>query len=203
MAAGSFIAFEGVDGSGKTTQIRRLAQRLEAAGRQVLVVREPGGTAVGEEVRKILLHRQEIPLHVDTETLLFLSSRVQLYEEVISAALARGDVVLSDRFHLSTLVYQGWARERDLAGLRALLECVLEGRRPQLHVVIDVPLEVSLSRMGDEPDRFEGDPEFLRRVVDGFRRGEGLPGDKIVRVDGSGPPDVVASRVYEEVKHAL
>lgn len=200
---GFFIAIEGVDGAGKTTQIRRLADFYTARGREVVVVREPGGTALGEEVRRILLHREEIALHVDTETLLFLSSRVQLYEEVIRPALERGALVISDRYHLSTMVYQGLARGTDPEALRRVLESVLGDRRPQLHLIIDAPLEDCLGRLGDAPDRFEGRPDFLAKVAEGFSQCDGLPDDVVVRVDGSGAEEEVAERVREEVERAL
>ncbi|MGE3166524.1 MAG: dTMP kinase [Planctomycetota bacterium] len=200
---GRFVAFEGVDGCGKSTQVALLAARLSREGRPNLVVREPGGTPLGEEVRRILLHRQELPLHLDTETLLFLASRVQLFEEKVRPALASGVVVLSDRYHLSTLVYQGWARGADAARLRTLLQCVLGDRKPTLHVVIDVPIEQCLSRLGAQPDRFERDPEFLARVSEGFTQVVGLPGDRIARVSGIGEPSAVAERVYAEVCRAL
>lgn len=200
---GPFIAFEGVDGCGKSTQVALLAERLEKAGRRHLIVREPGGTLLGEEVRRILLHRRDLPLHVDTETLLFLASRVQLFEEKLRPALRDGVVVLSDRYHLSTLVYQGWARAADMARLRNLIECVLGDRRPSLHIVVEVPIESCLTRLGAQPDRFEQDPAFLARVSEGFQRLEGLPGDKVVRVSGIGTPSEVAERVYAEVQSAL
>lgn len=203
MVQSSFIAFEGVDGSGKSTQIERLRERLRGDGCEPLVVREPGGTALGEEVRNILLHREEIELHVDTEALLFLASRVQLYEEKIRPTLAAGEWVISDRFYLSTLVYQGWAAGSDVEALRRLISVVLGDRRPRLFVVIDTPWELCRARLGDAPDRFEGRDGFLEKVADGMRCCDALAGDTIVRIDGDGAPDVVADRVWEGINDAL
>ena len=125
IGSGSFVAFEGVDGAGKSTQIQRLATVLESQGLEVLVVREPGGTEVGEEVRQILLE-SETPLRAETQLMLFLASRVQLFEERIAPALERGAVVLSDRYHLSSMVYQGFAGELGVERTAKILEAVLE-----------------------------------------------------------------------------
>ncbi|MEM7168234.1 MAG: dTMP kinase [Planctomycetota bacterium] len=203
MVSPAFIAFEGVDGSGKSTQIELLRQRLRNDGCEPLVVREPGGTALGEEVRNILLHREEIALHVDTEALLFLASRVQLFEEKIRPTLAADEWVISDRFYLSTLVYQGWAAGRDVDALRRLISVVLGERRPRLFVVIDTPWEICQQRVGDSPDRFEGRQGFLEKVADGFRSCAALDGDTVIHIDGEGSADDVAVRVWEGVCSAL
>ncbi|MEE8142775.1 MAG: dTMP kinase [Planctomycetota bacterium] len=203
MSDGFFIAIEGVDGAGKSTQVALLAKRLRAGGRAAVMVREPGGTPLGEEVRSILLKKHEVPITVEAELLLFLASRVQLYEQCIRPALEGGSVVISDRYYLSTLVYQGIAGGLGEARAAELCERVLGARRPHLHLVLEVPLEDCRRRLGAGEDRFEGRPGFLERVHDGFTRVQGLPGDGIVRVSGEGSSPEVAERIYEEVCHAL
>ncbi|MFQ5653798.1 MAG: dTMP kinase [Planctomycetota bacterium] len=198
-----FVAIEGVDGAGKSTQVELLRRRVSRRGGNPLVVREPGGTALGEAVRGILLDRGEIPISTEAELLLFLASRVQLHEEVIAPAVAEGRFVLSDRYHLSTVVYQGIAG--DLGERRAVEIChrVLGERRPDLHLVIDTPLDDCLRRLAGRTDRFEGSPERLSRAHAGFRETSGLPGDRIERVDGRGAPEEVAARVWKRVLDAL
>ena len=200
--AGAFVAIDGIDGAGKSTQVRLLRERLERAGREVLTVREPGGTRLGEEIRPILLGKA-IPLATETELLLFLASRVQLYTEVIAPAVGAGRIVVSDRYHLSTLVYQGLAGELGEARAAKLVATVLLARRPDLNVVIRLPFEACLERLGDDPDRFESARERMRKVWEGFEETTGLSGDRIVRVDGTGSETEVSARVYEAVKHVV
>lgn len=199
----AFIAIEGVDGAGKTTQQRLLAERLRRAGRDVLEVREPGGTALGERVREVLLSAPAVPMCVETETLLFLASRVQLYEEMIAPRLAAGGVVISDRYHLSTLVYQGIAREQGIQRVAELCGLVLANRRPHVNVVLDIPPDERRARRAPGDDRYESDPALIERVARGFAEVKGLPGDRIERVDGSGTPEEVSERVYRAVNDAL
>ncbi|MCA8963011.1 MAG: dTMP kinase, partial [Planctomycetes bacterium] len=195
-----FIALEGVDGAGKSTQVDFLAAWLRETGREVITVREPGGTALGEAVRKILLDRQEIELEAEAEALLFLASRVQLYETVVRPALAEGRTVITDRFHLSTLVYQGLAGELGDGRTRALLRGVLGERRPDVNIVVRVPLATCRERLSSAPDRFESRAGFLERVHAAFESlasGDviGLPGDRIIPVDGSAGPIAVAGEI--------
>ncbi len=197
-----FIAIEGIDGVGKSTQVRLLAERLEAEGRSTLTVREPGGTELGEQVRRILLE-SSTPLEVEAELLLFMASRVQLYEERIGPALRDGRVVISDRFHLSSIVYQGIARGLGEQRAGQIVWGVLGDRRPSINVVLTLPLADCVARLGGEGDRFESQPEVLEGVWHGFQESEGLPGDRIVRIDGAGPPEEVAARVYEGLSDAL
>ena len=199
-SSGVFLALEGVDGAGKTTQIDRLVARLESAGRSVVTVREPGGTELGEVIRRILLERSDLGLGAEAELLLFLASRVQLYDEVIAPALARGDVVVSDRYHLSTVVYQGIARGLGEDRVVRICEQVLDGRTPHRNVVLEIPFAESRERRrGEGNDRIEADEALLKAVVDGFHTTAGLPGDSIVRVDGRGDVDTVAAQVWEGV----
>ena len=197
-----FIAVEGIDGVGKSTQVRLLAERLERDGRATLTVREPGGTELGEQVRKILLE-SSTPLEVEAELLLFMASRVQLFEEKIAPALADGRVVISDRFHLSSIVYQGIARGLGQDRTSQIVWGVLGDRRPSCNVVLTLPLEDCVARLGAAGDRFESQPDVLAAVWRGFQETEGLPGDRIVRVDAGGTPEEVAARVFEGVASAI
>jgi dTMP kinase len=175
--SGLFITFEGTEGGGKTTQIRLLAERLRPTGRSIRLLREPGGTPIGEEIRHILKHSaQNYAMTPEAELLLMNASRAQLVREVIRPALAAGEVVLCDRFFDSTVAYQGYGRELDLAFVRALIHFAVGETRPLLTLFLSVPLEVSearrLSRLAGQPperDRFEeSDRDFFERVEKGF-----------------------------------
>ena len=129
---GFFITFEGPEGSGKTTQIRLLAEQLTNAGHQVLLTREPGGTTIGNAIREILLNQAHTEMSPRAEALLFNAARAQLVAEVVRPALAQGQIVLSDRYTDSTLAYQGYGREQDLTDLRALSEFATAHLAPDL-----------------------------------------------------------------------
>jgi dTMP kinase len=164
-----FIALEGVDGSGKSTQAQLLADWYQAHGARVLRTREPGGTVLGERLRAILLDPSAI-CGDRTELLLMLAARAQHVTEQIRPALAEGQVVITDRFSLSSLAYQGYGRGLPLADIRAADAVATGGLQPELTIVIDVPLETALARLGTQRDRIEGaGVDFLRRVIDGYR----------------------------------
>ena len=144
-----FITLEGPEGSGKTSQLPALAAYLRAAGYEVLVTREPGGTAVGDQIREILMNLQNVSIIPRTEILLFLAARAQHVDEVIRPALAAGKVVLCDRFGDSTLAYQGVGHKTDLETLQALLDFSTGGLKPDLTLLVDVPVEVGMARKRD------------------------------------------------------
>ena len=144
-----FITLEGPEGSGKTSQLPALAAYLRAAGYEVLVTREPGGTAVGDQIREILMNLQNVSIIPRTEILLFLAARAQHVDEVIRPALAAGKVVLCDRFGDSTLAYQGFGHKTDLETLQALLDFSTGGLKPDLTLLVDVPVEVGMARKRD------------------------------------------------------
>lgn len=185
---GVFIAIEGPEGAGKSTQVGLLADWLRGRGRDPLVTREPGGTPVAEEVRRVLLDSDR--LSARTELLLMLASRSTLVEEVIRPALDAGRVVVTDRFHLSTLAYQGYGRELPLDDVVRMNRFATGGLEPDLTVLLDVEPEVGAARRtgrGSGPDRIEraGDA-FHRRVVEAYRElAETDP--RIVRLDASPP----------------
>ena len=167
--SGRFITFEGGEGAGKSTQIQRLAERLTAAGRAVVVTREPGGTPLAEQIRTVLLSGLAQKLGADGEAMLFAAARADHVDKIIRPALRAGKWVLCDRFSDSTSVYQGVAGGAD-AGMLAALDRVAVGRtQPDLTVILDVPVEVGLARAarrskGGAPDRFERDDVALHEA---------------------------------------
>lgn len=174
---GKFITFEGPEGSGKSTQIRRLARRIEGAGHQVLLTREPGGTPTGEAIRGILQHDHAgEPICPTAELLLFEASRAQLVGRVILPALEQGVWVLCDRFTDSTAAYQGCGRGFDVAAILEINHVAVQGCEPDLTVLLDVETQTGLGRMSQRntqanaaTDRFEREAvEFHERVRAGY-----------------------------------
>ncbi len=171
---GYFITFEGVEGSGKTTQVERLAERLRQAGRTVVTTREPGGTPISDRIRGVVLDRQNVEIHPHTEALLMCAARAQLVHEVIRPALDSGHVVICDRYSDSTFAYQGFGRGQDLATLRTLNQFATGGLVPDLTILLDLPVEDGLQRRfgagGDgSTNRMDSlDVEFHLKVAAGF-----------------------------------
>jgi dTMP kinase len=189
-----FITFEGVDGSGKSTQVRLLAEQLRSEGLQVLETREPGGTELGEKVRELILAGGNLAPWA--EALLFAAARAQLVDEVVRPALARGEHVLSDRYIDSSLAYQGLARG---LGVERVLEVNLAATGhllPDRTFLIEVPLEQAARQRGADPDRIEreGD-DFVERVDSAYRDLAGIFAQRIVTVDGSQPASEVAKLI--------
>ncbi len=206
--AGKFITIEGIDGSGKTTQARLLAARLKREGWRVTRTREPGGTPAGERVREVLLDPRLKSMTAWTELFLFMASRVQLVEEVIAPALATGRAVVSDRFVLSSVVYQGVVGE---VGARRVLRLAREAFGawlPDLTLIIDLPAGRGLSRSRSKTpraDRIEAKGlAFARGVRRGFldARKMRLAGRSAL-VDGSASQAEVAEAVWREVRRVL
>lgn len=185
---GLFITFEGPEGSGKSTQARLLYERLQAMGYPVILTREPGGTRIGETIRRILMDLRHTEMAPTTETLLFSAARAQLVSELIRPYLATGGIVLCDRYADSTYAYQGYGLGRDLDELHAITEVATGGLMPDLTFYLDVPVEEGLERKrgglraarGDSNDGAAApNPEWNRldardlayhqRVADGFR----------------------------------
>lgn len=169
-ALGAFIVFEGIEGAGKSTQIERLAAALGQRGYPVVVTREPGGTPFGRHLRHLVMQPTDEPPLPLTELLLYLADRAQHVEQVIRPALARGDVVLCDRFSGSTIAYQGDGRGLDLATVTALDAAVRGGLEPALTLLLDCDVERGLARATGD-DRMQRERlEFHRRVQGGFHR---------------------------------
>ena len=168
--AGLFITVEGIDGAGKTTHLQWLAAYFKARDRPVVVTREPGGTPIGEALRRLLLDSDH-QIHAETEALLMFAARREHLDRVILPALASGQVVLCDRFTDATFAYQGWGRGVSSARLEILEQWVQGGLQPDLTLFFDVPVDVGHERMdhGRAPDRFERQPEdFFERARSGY-----------------------------------
>jgi dTMP kinase len=193
---GSLIAFEGVEGAGKTTQLRLLARELERLGREVVATREPGGTALGERVRAVLLDPASTGMHPRAEALLFAAARAQLVEQVIRPALDRGAVVLCDRYLHSSLAYQGAARGLGVDAVAAVNRWATGGLAPDLVVLLDLDPAVGLGRRPGARDRIEDQElRFHRAVGQAFRDLATAEPDRFVVVDASLPAAKVAARV--------
>ena len=212
MKRGRFITFEGMEGSGKSTQVALLASRLREAGRGVVLTREPGGTAAGEAIRKIVKGEGvEMAICPEAEMLLFAASRAQLVREVILPALKRGDVVVSDRFADSTTVYQGIARGLDPDDVAALNRLVMSKAVPDVTILLDVNVDTGLGRVHKRSgphrggcDRIEREnAAFHRKVRNGYRRLATASGGRIKVVDGARSEESVARDVWEIVADAL
>jgi dTMP kinase len=203
---GQFISFEGPDGAGKTTQLRLLTTRLEAAGRQVLCTREPGGTPLGEQLRALILPREDTTNDPVAELLLLNAARAQLVSQVIRPALANGTVVLADRYADATLAYQGYGRGGDLAELRTIIAIATRGLQPDRTILLDLPIDASLHRLTARgADNFfdRMGPEFRQRVRDGFLELAQAEPQRWVVIDGSLPVDEVAQRIWGGVESIL
>jgi len=201
---GALITFEGVDGSGKTTQLRLLAEFLRERGATVLETREPGGTEISEKIRAILLDPSHSAMVPQTELLLYAASRAQHVEEVIRPALARGEIVLSDRFFDATTAYQGYGRGVDYVDILRLNEFATGGLKPQLTFILDIPLEVlreRLSQRSAHADRLESlDWAFYERVRDGYRAIADRYPTRVVAVDASRDIEAVQADLRREVE---
>ncbi len=201
--AGLFLSLDGIDGCGKSTQARLLADWLRIEGHVVTTCRDPGGTALGDQIRRVLLESSQ-PRSATAEALLFMASRAQLIAEVIRPALERGDVVVSDRYLLATVVYQGHAGGLDPEMLWSVGSMATGGLEPDLTIVLDVPLAVARSRRDRPPDRMESRGEdYHERVRQGFLSEARRRADQIVVIDGGQPPEVVRDRIAQEVRRVL
>lgn len=188
-----YLGVEGVDGAGKSTVVQGVTARLREMGRQVVVVREPGGTEVGEQIRSLLLHGSEMAPW--TEALLFAAQRAQLAATVVGPALAAGKTVVSDRTYYSSLAYQGGARDLGIELVRSVNEAGLDGVLPDLVVVLWLDPETALARQ-DGVDRIGGaGARFQARVADAYRElAAGEPG-RVVLIDADRPVEQVVSDI--------
>ncbi len=201
-----FIVLEGGEGSGKTTQSALLSAWLDGLGVEHLVTREPGGTAVGEAVRSVVLGRTDLEMPAESELFLYLTSRAAFVRDVVRPALAEGKVVVSDRFDLSTLAYQGYGRGLAIDEVRRAIRLATGGLEPDLTILLDVPVEEGVGRQRRgalAPDRIESEGDaFLRRVRDGYLAL--ADGDARVRVvNGVGTPEEVQTRLRAALREAF
>jgi len=230
---GLFITFEGTEGSGKSTHITLLADRLRAAGRIVRLLREPGGTPIGEEIRHTLKHSQQNhAMTPEAELLLMNASRAQLVREVIRPALAAGDLVLCDRFYDSTIAYQGYGRQLDMNAVRTIIEFAVGAMRPNLTFLLSVPLEVSEARRSERkhgmlidpppqetkpedhttPSKFnepvrdrmeEAGRDFFQRVETGYIAIAAAEPGRVLVIDSTQSVEAVAAAIWRHVEPLL
>lgn len=207
MARAWFISFEGGEGAGKSTQLARLAGRLRDAGREVVATREPGGSDGAEKIRELLVRGASDLWSPITETLLMYAARRDHIERVIGPALMRGAVVICDRFIDSTRAYQGAGGGAPDGLIEALERHVLDGVRPDLTLIFDLPVEIGLARAvgrGDGEVRFENkDAAFHERLREGFLSIAKREPARCAVIDATGDPDAVEARVWGEVAYRL
>ncbi len=199
-----FFSIDGGDGAGKSTQLELFRQWLQELGREVVVCRDPGSTELGEAVRDLLLNHVDMKIDPKSEMLLYMAARAQLVEEVIRPALEAGKTVVSDRYLLSNVVYQGHARGLDIAMIREVGRVATSGLAPDLTIVLDTPPETACQRMSGELDRMEQQGAvFHARVRQGFLDEAALAPDRIVVVDASRSIEQVHADVRAAAQRVL
>lgn len=201
---GFFIVFEGNEGSGKTTQIKKAAAFLRRRGKKVLLLREPGGTRVSEAVREVLLDKKNSKMTAHAELLLYLAARAQIVEEKIMPALAQGITVICDRFEASTLAYQGYGRGLNRTAIEKVSELFVRGRlKPDLTILLDIDPVKGLAR-GGRHDRMEKQSmDFHRRVRKGFLAMARRSPQKTLVLDALLSKEEIAKKIQERLAHAL
>ena len=201
-ARGVFVTFEGGEGCGKSTQLGILVDELASAGLDVLLVREPGSTTIGESIREMLLDPANCSMDSGTELLLYEASRAQHVAEVIRPALAAGRLVLCDRFADSSTAYQGYGRGLSLERVASLNESATDGLVPDLTIVLDIDPTEGLARATSTyTDRLEAeDAEFHKRVAEGYRSIAKSEPDRVILVDAVGSKEDVAGRIMEALR---
>ena len=200
---GCLIAFEGIEGAGKSTQLRLAAAGLRQQGSDVVETREPGGTAIGVELRRLVMHSPDAHPAPLTELLLYLADRAQHLAEVVTPAMTRGAVVLTDRFSASTLAYQGFARQLDIQTVSRLDSMVRGGIAPALTILLDCPVAVGLQRaQGD--DRFHREQlEFHERVRRAFLSFADEDPDRYCVLDSTAPSEQIHQQVMKAILRCL
>ena len=200
---GKLISFEGLDGSGKSTQIRILRRTLETGGYRVKVLREPGGEPLAESIRAFLLDPGNSTLEPLSELLLYEASRAQLVARVIKPALAAGEIVLMDRFYDSTTAYQGYGRGLSLELIHSLHKAIAQEVEPQLTFFLDIPPRSAYQRIKGKPDRMESaGPDFFQRVRRGYQE-LSRKLSRFVILDGEAPRDVNSRLIGKLVRELL
>ncbi len=212
MNKGLFITFEGTEGSGKSTQVGNLAERLQSLGYRVRKLREPGGTPIGEEIRHTLKHSlQNHAMTAEAELLLMNASRAQLVREVIRPALAEGEIVVCDRFFDSSTAYQGYGRQLDLEKVKAVIEFAVGDTKPALTLFLHIPSEISAERVRSRQvslpfvrDRLEeADQKFFERVAHGFGVVAATEPQRVKFINGAQTVDAVSAKIWEMVHPLL
>lgn len=199
-----FFSIDGGDGVGKSTQVALLCQWLTQLGYSVVSCRDPGSTRLGEAVRELLLHRQDLHPSRRSEMLLYMAARAQLADEVIRPALQQGKIVVSDRYLLANVVYQGYGGGLDVESLWQVGEVATGGLMPDLTLLLDMPAQVALARIARTHDRMEQQGlEFHRRVREGFLKEAQRQPDRIVLIDADRPVELVQADIRAAVGKLL
>ncbi len=201
-----FITFEGPDGSGKSTQINPLSDYLNQQGYSVLITREPGGTAIGDQIRQILSDLKNTGMHPHSETLLFLAARAQLVEQVIKPHLKEDFIVLCDRYADSTLAYQGYGHQNDLDQINILINFATGGLKPDLTLLLDMDVEEGLQRKahGSEWNRLDAySLEFHQRVRHGYHILADSEPERWVKIKAGQPSEIVQAVIRQVVQDRL
>lgn len=205
-ATAPFITLEGIDGSGKSTQARMLADVLENAGRKVMLLREPGGVAISEKIRAILLDSANAEMGDTCELLLYEAARAQLVHQVIAPALAAGTTVICDRFFDSTTAYQAYAAGLDPACVREANRLAVGPCVPSLTLIFDLDVDAAAARMGargEAADRMEAKGlDYQRKVAEGYRAIAAEEPDRVRLIDAAGAPDEVHTQVLAAIANA-
>ncbi len=204
MSPGLFIVLDGSEGCGKSTQSKRLARRLEEAGRQVLLVRDPGTTPIGEKIRAILLDPVHGEMAMRCEMLLYMAARAQMMKQIIAPALAVGKIVISDRFVSSTLAYQLGGDGLTAADIRAAADIAIGGHWPDLTLLLDMPVEASMARVQRAKDRIEQRPmEYHAQVRRNYlAQAQAMP-DQYRVIDANREMDAVEADIWAAVESLL
>lgn len=212
MSKGLFITFEGNEGCGKSTQVELLSRRLRALGHRVRVLREPGGTPIGEEIRHTLKHsKSNEAMTAEAELLLMNASRAQLVREIIRPALDVGEIILCDRFYDSTTAYQGYGRQLDLKMVQAVIDVAVGDTRPDLTLLLTVSQEISEFRRAVRQstlpfmrDRMEeADQKFFERVIRGYETIAAAEQNRVRVLDGSASTEIVCEKIWEIVQPVM
>ena len=200
--AARFIVFEGIDGAGKSSQVEPLVAWLRGCGRAVTTCRDPGATAAGDAIRSILLDRHDLQLAPTAEMLLYMAARAQLVSEVIRPSLSRGEWVVSDRYLLANVVYQGHAGGLDPDTIRQVGAVATGGLEPDLVLLLDVDLDTAARRLARPLDKLEnrGD-EYRGRLRAGYLAESARRPDRIAVVDATGDPDAVQEKLRAALEH--
>lgn len=212
MSKGLFITFEGTEGCGKSTQVELFAQRLRTLGHRVRVLREPGGTLIGEEIRHTLKHsKNNAAMTPEAELLLMNASRAQLVREIIRPALEAGEIILCDRFYDSTIAYQGYGRKLNLQFVKSVIDFAVGDTKPNLTLLLQISPEISERRLAVRQttlpfarDRIEeADKKFFERVARGYEKIAAAESDRIRVLDGSGEVETVCAKIWAIVQPVL
>ena len=203
---GRFISLEGIEGSGKSTQVSFVIDYLQSKNIEVVSTREPGGTLVSERIRDVLLDNQLPSMHMDTELMLMFAARVEHVKKVILPALESGQWVVCDRFYDATYAYQGYGRQIDLKRIDALKEFSVGDLAPDLTLLLDVTLDVSMERVTKRgnKDRFENEKiEFYKKVREGYLTIAKSDPDRVVTIDATGMIDEVQAEIQIKLDELL